>query len=253
MAHIFTNGLILKSLLLIAVLSMVACTSKVHVRLFAANLSSEDLVKIEEKFKSSKLRYSTTEAPFPAPITGNSIIYNSSIDSSDRIYNIMDVLKSIDFDIFQASMFEVENHSFTANNVGLYLFSNGYEPKQEEKAPFAIDEYGSVECGSNLTLEEDSTFNVLFEIWDAGLDDYRESLVTGLWHEQRLGDIVLSSEYWRAELYFEKRINIESKPTETVATISLVPKFNSKTSDFYLKEKDSQLNVNCVYQARVVY
>jgi len=69
--------------------------------------------------------------------------------------------------------------------MGLYLFSDGFKRKLDEKSLVELNEYGSVECGSNLILNADLTFKVVFDIWDAELGDYREITVNGSWQAKK--------------------------------------------------------------------
>jgi len=238
--------------LIILVVSTTACVSNVKIRLFTANLSPEDTANIEEKLQSLEYYYSLTATPFPRSIKVNSIIYNPSIDSNKKVYNIIDVLESEEFHIFGTSLLSVENHSFTPNNIGVYLFSEGYEPPNDNTSPSEINEFGSYECGSNLTLNDDSTFNVDFDIWDYELEDYRELSVLGVWETQDSGNIVLNSEAWKNKLFFKKKISIESSTDEKMTTISLIPIANNETNGFYLKKPDSELSVNCPYRTYLI-
>jgi len=237
--------------MLMFTISITACSSKLHVRLFTDNLSEKDLAQIEKKFKSSNVLFSLSNTEIPKSITDNSILYTPSIDSNQKIYHIIDLLGSAGFDISWTTILRVENHSFTADNMGLYLFSDGLTRELNEKSSVELNEYSSVECGSNLSLNDDLTFNVIFDIWDAGLEDYREISVTGEWRAKGAADFELNSESWQTKLLFKKRINIESRPEGNLKTVSLEPIYNSEKSGFYLKVPDSQPDINCSYQINI--
>jgi len=238
-------------MILIAI-SITACTSKLHVRLFTANLSQEDLAKIENKFTASNVLYSISVSQFPESIAENSIIYTPSIDSNKSTYGIIKLLESLDFNIAKTALIRVDNHSFTANNIGLYLISNGIKRDNDKRPLFDINEFGGVECGSNLKLNADSTFTVSFDIWDSEFEDYREISVTGFWKMKNAINLVLNSENWQSDLSFNKKMTVVSNPEGNFQTISLVPLFNSEQNGSYLNEPDSEPNINCFYQTTII-
>lgn len=241
-------GLILRCLVIAFSIIISACTSKLHVRLFTENLSDKDLAQIEQKFRSSKVLYTISSAMVPESITSNAIVYTPTFNSNKRIYDVIDILATVDFTISWTSLLKVENHSFSANNIGLYLFSNGFVPAKARKGLFEVNEYGSVECASNLVLNTDLTFDVGFDIWDESRGDYRELSVNGSWQEQGADQIVLNSDSWLTVLKFEKRESVESSTEGNIKIFSLEPLLKNKDIGFYLKEPDSQPNINCSYQ-----
>ncbi|WP_286272472.1 hypothetical protein [Thalassotalea hakodatensis] len=145
----------------------------------------------------------------------------------------------------------IENHSFTANNMGLYLFSDGYIQKSNQTELDQINEYGSVEYGGYLTLKTDTTFNVTFDIWDEKLEDYRVTTVLGTWKAEHEGNVTLMASNWQTELIFKKRQRVESTPDGILHTVSLEPMAKNAESGFYLIEPASQPDVNCSYNTYV--
>jgi len=72
--------LALRCFMLMFIILITACSSKLHVRVFTDNLSAKDLAQFEKKFKSSKVLFSISTAEIPKSITSNSILYTPSID-----------------------------------------------------------------------------------------------------------------------------------------------------------------------------
>lgn len=237
---------------MLIVVSTSACTSKPHVRLFTDNLSDADLLKIETKLSQSNIKYSRSVARFPTAITNNSILYTPTVNGNKDIYHIIEVLKISGFDISWTTIFKVENHSFTANNIGVYLFSDEFKAQQQTSTLAQLNDFGSVECGSQLTLNADASFQVLFDIWDEQISDYREEVVKGTWHESAKNQVTLSSNSWSTSLDFIKKISIETQANERIETMTLAPVNDLKRGAFYLLNKNSEPNINCPYRAHVV-
>ncbi|WP_206483868.1 hypothetical protein [Thalassotalea sp. G2M2-11] len=244
-------GVVLRCVWLISLLSMSACSSKLHVHIFNDNLSETDLTLIEDKFKSSKILYSISTVKVPESISSNSILYTPSISSNAQIYKVIELLESSGFDISWTSILKVDNHSFTHNHMGLYLFSDKLHKKQEIKPFIEVNEYGSVKCGSYLRLNTDAKFTINFDIWDVALDDYREVKVAGTWHSDDIDKITLSANSWRTSLSFKKRVSIEPTPDGVLKEISLLPITENENIGFYLTASESQPNANCVYRTSI--
>ncbi|WP_448566405.1 hypothetical protein [Thalassotalea ganghwensis] len=225
-----------------------ACTSKLHVRLYSEHLTEEDVVKVSNALEAANIRFSNTTVRMPRAINDNTIIYTPAIDQNQQIYYLVETLSSVGFSIHNSSILGVGNHSFTANNLGLYLFSEGTKRKALQDDLLKIDEFGSVECGSVLTLKENNTFDIVFDIWDHKRSDYIEYLVTGTWQDIGSGDISLTSEGWRNDLKFIRKTTIESTEEGKLKTIILTPVALGREAGFYLDNDKNQPDVNCYYR-----
>jgi len=246
-----TLNIIIRSFIVIICISISACSSKLHVRVFSEHLTDKDLALIESQFKAAKVLYSISTVRVPKSITSNSILYTPSLNSNKRIHEAINILNSSGFDISWTTILRVENHSFTANNMGLYLFSDGYIQKENQTELDQINEYGSVDCGNNLILNEDSTFNITFDIWDEELEDYRVTTVLGFWKEISKNSVTLTANNWKAELNFKKRRSVEPTTDGILNTISLEPITKNVERGFYLIEPASQPDVNCSYNTSI--
>lgn len=239
-------------LFLLTILAITSCASKPHVLLFTANLSENDEDKIIRKLKLKNIKFTTSEVPFPESINSNSIIYNPWIGSSKKVTNIIDVLSSEGFNISWFSIFRVGNHSFTAQNIGLYIFSEEYNVEKENVSPFLVKEYGSRECSSVLTLNDDSTFKVDFELWESELDDYRIVSVTGLWNEHEPMRISLQSIDGSKEVIFERKITSSIGDYGKETTVSLLPISDTNENNFYVVDKSKLLDLRCHFYTNIL-
>jgi len=233
-----------KLMLLVIVISGCSTIPKVH--LFAINLEAESVTLIKKKFEKQNFELKINQQPFPDNIGSNSIVYTPSRNANQQIINIINTAAEAGYQISSTNLIMQSNHSFTANNIGLYLLPENYtQQKREYKIPL-INEYGSRDCfnSSNLTLNEDKSFMLTVNRWDAVSQDYIESFFRGQWFQSEVDIIELIHSAWIDNLLFLRTENEINSNDGRRRVVSLIPQTST--------ENEKLKAINCTYNISLV-
>jgi hypothetical protein len=199
------------ALLVIFLLSSVACSSKTTLHFYAAHLSQEEREEVKKNIDDEKFNVIVNTLPFPRDINDNAIVYAPSHNSRERLIPLMESLFKLGFDITTASLLSSNNHSFTENNIGLFLLPEHYiqAPLFKEinsyKIPL-VNEYGSTNCTHTtiLYLKEPDEFIIEINRWDTKKNDYSEEYIEGKWSLSKDNVIKLKQTSWQVPLLFKR-------------------------------------------------
>lgn len=231
-----------KRLLLVTIFILLvgACSSKTQVHLFATHLSKQKVEQIVKKLDKNLFELHVNQQSFPQEIENNALIYVPSIKYSERIRGILTSLESLGYDISSTSLLSQGKHSYTANNIGLYLFPDNYVAKTPKYKIELINEYGAIDCkhDTSLTLKADHTFLVQVDVWHQAQEEYLPQSYQGKWvkvNEQ----IELTNPQWSQALSFTRSTSEYNHKYGRSHVVSLVPLSNGNNNQ--LKQ------LNCTY------
>lgn len=188
-----------------------ACSSKTQVHFYTNNLTQEKVNEIITTIDPNTFDVILNDLPYPSDINDNAIIYSPSRNSRERLNALMEVLSGLGFNISTASLISANNHSFTANNLGLYLFPKDYvQPELNNisntyKIPL-VNEYGATDCqhATVLYLKEPDEFIIEINQWDETIEDYRQEYIEGTWFLLNKEVLQLHQASWLKPLIFRK-------------------------------------------------
>ena len=237
-------------LLTINVLS--GCSSQPKVNFFAKHITKAEADKINATLTASDFDIYTSIVEFPASIESNTIVYTPNKYANEHIELLISLLKTLGYDIQSVNLLASDNHSFTANNIGLYLLPDNFVPdlaksEVKEHTMQLANEYGSAQCASFLDLKEDNRFVFEVNIWQEQQQDYQSHYIKGTWQSDEFNNLLLSSENWRVSLPFKRTFSIEDTVDGKRQLIKLVPQYNSSVHGSYLKPGVNQVNINCMH------
>jgi len=234
------------------VLTLIGCTTQTEVNLFAKYLDDKQLNKITQKIESADYKLTVNYLPFPETISNNLLVYMPSDNSNSQVYGLMDLLEGLNYKISSVNLAKVGNHRFTTNHIGIYLLPDGFIPAKENTYMGIVNNYGSVTCPNNLSLNEDKSFRIETEIWNTNKQDYDIELTIGTWLVNKDDFIVLDSPDWKSKLTFKRRLSIEASLENNIQKVSLIPQYNISQSGPYSKPDNKHVNVNCTYELSMV-
>ncbi len=228
-------------------LLVVSCSSQMKVNLFAAHIEKEKVDQVSDAMTSTGLNLSVNQVPFPDSVRGNAIVYTPSNNANKQVYQLINLLEELGYNINSVNLVRIENHRFSKNNIGLYLVPDDFVSNKVNIAMDIVNEYGSVLCGNNLMLNQDNSFKIEIDIWQEDKQDYLQQIVLGNWQKNDADNIILNADTWRTELSFKRKFSIEKSTNGNVQKVTLEPLYNVAEQGSYLKKNIEQGNVNCHY------
>jgi hypothetical protein len=206
------------SLLLPILLLNTACSSKTQLHLYAKYLSDEQTSQVINKLDKATFDVVINQLDFPNSVNDNAIVYAPSSNSRKRLENLMVSLSALGFDVSNASLIAANNHSFTENNVGMFLLPDGvkieHKPEGSNQYQFPmVNEYGAIDCQNTTTLylKEPNAFYIEVDFWQEAQQQYLAESYQGNWQLTAHNQLILSAESWIEPLIFNKKIAVESK------------------------------------------
>ncbi len=207
-----------------------ACSSKTQLHLYARHLTPEQTKNIINNIDKSLFNIIVNQQQFPDSINSNAIVYAPSKNSRARINTLIETLATQGYAVSNASLLMANNHSFSENNLGVFLLPAGKQIDSVKAIDMdvtlpLINEYGALDCAnaSTLYLRQNHDFLIEIEIWQADIEDYRQEQERGHW---RLIDgqyLELTSNEWQQSLLFERR-QFERKEINGVSKgVSFIP------------------------------
>ncbi len=242
--------------LLITILALCSCANKPTVNVFSKHLTQAKQQELAQTLSAADFNVQESKVDFPNSIQVNTLVYAPSNQANNHINALIAKVKSLGYDIQSVNLLASDNHSFTANNIGLYLLPDNYVPdlpKSEAQTQTIqlANEYGSAQCASFLDLKEDNRFVFEVNIWQEQQQDYQSHYIRGTWQSDQFDNLLLSSENWRVSLPFKRTFSVENTLDGKRQMIKLTPQYNAQLQGSYLKEGVEQVNINCVHSIAI--
>ena len=112
--------------LICLIIAISGCSTRTTVHLFAINLETEAIEVIKEKFENQNFELKVNQQPFPESIASNAIVYPPNGNANQQVVAIIDAVAEVGYQISSINLIRQSNHSFTANNIGLYLLPENF-------------------------------------------------------------------------------------------------------------------------------
>lgn len=205
-----------------------------------------------KQIDSSMFTIITNQLAFPANINENAIVYSPSLNSRERLSGLMMSLSTLGFNVSSASLISENNHSFTENNVGVFLLPNDVNVEQETDVinnyQFPIvNEYGATNCrhSTTLYLKEPDEFFIEVDIWKEEHQRYQQKSYHGKWQLTDKNILILSNKIWSKPLTFIKQTFEENTFDQKRKVLSFTPE------GIGIENKQQQ-SVQCTYTISLV-
>lgn len=237
----------MRHVLAVVVLLLTACTSKTNVHLYAKYLTQEQTNEIVQTIDESIYLVKVNQQEFPADINDNAIVYAPSANSKERLSSLIEVLSASGYSVSNASLLMANNHSFTANNVGVFVVPKGtvvtrlQDQNFEFKLP-TINEYGGIDCphATVLYLKGSNEFVLEVNEWSNAKEDYIQQFFEGRWELTKDSVLELYGDQWNRPITFERKLFERKEIDGSSKGIKFVPLLNDGLSTI-------QQNLNCSY------
>lgn len=196
---------------ILILLFLTACSAKTKIHFYTKHLPTDKINEVMTVVDEDTFEVTLNHLSFPNDINDNAIVYSPSHNSRDRLNTLMEALASVGFNISTASLIAANNHSFTENNLGLYLLPDNYvqSPKNSIHNSYKIplvNEYGAVDCqhATVLYLKEPDEFIIEINTWDEGKEEYLQTFTEGKWSLTEDDFLHLKHPKWQKSLVFKK-------------------------------------------------
>lgn len=241
--------LIVRLILLLTLIT--ACSSKTNIHLYGKYLTVEQKKQVITALDADQFIVTVTSLAFPESINDNAIVYAPSMNSQKQLTLLMNQLNGLGYTISNASLIMSNNHSFTANNVGLFLVPEGTNVDHQTLSSYnfafpTINEYGAIDCphATTLYLKSSNEFSLEINQWNKQQQDYVERYIDGTWQLKEGIYLSLTNNEWPQSLVFEKQNYSRNEINGSSKGVKFVP-LKSFHQSHVLAE------VNCKYSISI--
>lgn len=168
------------------VLLFSGCTMQPKVHLFTANINDQETFPVVQILTKNNYEVIENFYEFPKEIISDTIVFSLASVSNQQISKITGLIENLLGKKLNISYFGRGKHSFTKNNIGLYLFGNPSEKTQKTGSISFLNEFAATQCDSigyaYLTFFEDGNYELT-----TGTDNANESIqnsVNGIWKKE---------------------------------------------------------------------
>lgn len=202
----------LSIIFIVSILFLTAgCSSQSTVHLYGKYLEKAEIKKIKDTLTQAEMLVEVNRLSFPNTIGDNTLIYAPSRGSKQQAERVIMLLTKLGFAIDNTGLILASNHSFSANNMGLYIVPDDIvkrESMHEEQTyniPL-INEYAARDCqnSTTLTLQKNGQFRIVEDVWEKSLNAYNERVFKGHWQLKEQRFLFLESEQINYTLIFER-------------------------------------------------
>ncbi|MFT5925257.1 MAG: hypothetical protein ACI9LE_002263 [Paraglaciecola sp.] len=162
------------------------CTMQPKVHLFTANTNDQEMFPIVQTLTKNNYEVIQNSHEFPKIITSDTIVFSLGYVSNQQISKITGLIENLIGKKLNISYFGRGKHSFTKNNVGLYLFGNPSEKSQKTESISFLNEFVATQCDNigyaYLTFFEDGKYELT-----TGTDNANETIQNsdnGIWKKE---------------------------------------------------------------------
>ena len=229
------------------------CSTKQTVHVYAKYLTDEQAKSVSTALADDNVIVKVNRLAFPASVFDNTLIYSPGKNTRNIAGEVMEKVKLQGFQIDATGLILASNHSFSANNMGVYLVPDNVNLMKQRASVGKYDipllnEYTARDCqhASTLTLKSDATFTIEEDVWQKSTEHYSQNLFQGTWKIAEEKFLMLSSPSFTNELYYERRTFSRSIPEGEIKGYQLIP----MTS--YLATSE-QGRVYCTYEISQVF
>lgn len=214
-----------KILILAVCCSLLSACKTTQVHLFAYHLESHTTEKITNSLEKAGLNVVVNQHYFPTSVEHNALVYSALFDKSE-VNTIISTVNALGYAVSDTSIAFRQGHSFSEDQLGLYLFPTNYTAEQKVFKLPLVNEYSSIDCDTSFTLNlfESATKNTHFKLvkakWNEDQKDYIEYVTNGEWRVEN--EIVTLSHKTSNSHYFISRSK-ESTPYGLRHGIQLTP------------------------------
>lgn len=237
------------------VLLLTACSAKTHIHFYTNHLSKDKVNEVISAIDKEKFEVTLNSLPYPNDINDNAIVYSPSTNSRERLNTLMEVLSEKGFNIATASLIAANNHSFTENNLGLYLFPDDYIQSELSSIDNTytiplVNEYGAIDCqhATVLYLKEPDEYIIEINKWDDEKEDYQQEFIEGKWKLTEDDILHLNHPAWQKPLIFQKSNFRRNEIDGESKGVKFTPLDKVLNSDmFSMIYSDKAKAINCTY------
>lgn len=145
-----------------------ACNST-RVHLYATSLTPAETSEFTEVLREAGFRVQVNNQEIPKGITGPLIVYSPAHEDLDVVTHIGRIMKSLGYSTVGYQAYDVENHVYSGNNIGVYPRPQSKDP---HKMPDDMPGYFRGRCPEGEgTLEFPRGQEFIFEYRPNGTED----------------------------------------------------------------------------------
>jgi Fe2+ transport system protein B len=162
------------------------CIIQPRVHLFTAKMNDQETVPVLQTLAKNNYEVIENHHEFPEIMMSDTIVFSLDSVSNQQILEMTNLIENLLGKKLNISYFGKGKHSFTKNNVGLYLFGNTSEKVQKTESISFLNEFAATHCDSigyaYLTFFEEGKYELT-----TGTDNADQSIQNshnGIWKKE---------------------------------------------------------------------
>jgi len=174
------------SILGLMILLFSGCTMHPKVHLFTAKINDQERLPVVNTLVKNNYEIIENSHEFPKEIISDTIVFALGSVSTQQISKMTGHIESVLGKKLNISYFGRGKHSFTDNNVGLYLFGNHPEKTQKTNSISFLNQFAATQCDNigyaYLTFFAENKYELIM-----GTDNGNESIqnsYNGIWEKE---------------------------------------------------------------------
>ena len=162
------------------------CTMQPRVHLFTANINDQETLPVVQTLTNNNYDVIENSHVFPKEVISDTIVFSIGSISTQHISKITSLIENLLGTKLNISYFGTGKHSFTKNNVGLYLFGEHPEKTPKTESISFLNEFAATQCDNigyaYLTFFKGGEYELIM-----GTDDANKTIqnsYNGIWTKE---------------------------------------------------------------------
>ena len=158
-----------------------------QVHLFNRHLSAEESTALHQTLEQQGFDVHLNALPLPDDMQQSTLMFSPMLKNYGDVTRLIELLESSGFPIAGANILSNNNHSYTGDNIGVYLLPPGAIRQAPDNAIALINEFSGKSCDSgdaSLQLRANGHYRFELSVWDEQQQDYRSQTRQGVWRQQ---------------------------------------------------------------------
>ena len=168
-------------------LMLLAGCQSPQVHLFNRHLSAEQSAELQRAMERQGYEVQLNALPLPDDIQASTLMFSPMLRNYDDVTRLIGLLETGGYPIAGANILSNNNHSYTGDNIGVYLLPAGAERPASHGTIALVNEFSGKGChrgDASLQLQANGRYRFELSVWDEQQQDYINKAHRGRWKKQ---------------------------------------------------------------------